>query len=772
MSTGTNMSEPIRLLHVEDLAGDAELIWRELSRAGLSFQPMRVEEEASFLDRLVTFKPEIVLSDYSLPRFDGMRALELARQYAPDVPVIIVTGSQNEETAVACMRAGAADYVIKEFLSRLPGAIKSALRHRELESLRREAEQRFALFMQFLPARAYIRNGEGLYIFANEKLGELFGEAAADIVGKSLSDFVGATSALESDQNNALVLASGTPQLFEETIVVGGEEHTYLSSKFPIVQHDGSRLLGGTSIDITDRKRAAEAVLKSEREFRALAENLPDGVARFNRQRILIYVNRRVEAATGLPRDVFIGRSYAELGFPPALVQLLDNAIDRTFETNEVTHLEFAFDTPAGPRQFEARFVPESVAGNEQTVLTVARDVTRRNQRAAELRESEQQLLQAQKMEAVGRLAGGIAHDFNNVLMAILLQGNVLLRLAGGNEAILKRVQEILKAGHRAAALTKQLLAFSRNEPANRKAVSLPLLVRNLEEMLQRLVSEDVALHFELDQDCPNVFGDTGQFEQVVMNLVMNARDAMPCGGAIRIQARKAAAAEVDSAGGVHRTPYAVLLITDTGIGMDSSTQQRIFEPFFTTKSKDKGTGLGLSTVYGIVNQANGLIRVASEPGKGSTFSIFLPATVHGADRPASVTSHALEESLRGTETILLVEDDPLVRRILAETLQTNGYTVLEASDGAAALEIARQRRQIDLLLSDVVMPNANGIEVARTIAAGRPALRVVLMSGYADDALSPYGLDAQDAVLLHKPFTEERLLSVLRDVLAPLARA
>src|SRR5664279_1626713 len=361
--------------------------------------------------------------------------------------------------------------------------------------------------MRFLPARAYIRNDDGRYIFANEKLGELFGAAAADIVGKSLSDFVGASSAQESDQNNALVLASGTPQLFEETIVVGGEERTYLSSKFPIVRHDGSRLLGGTSIDITDRKRAAEAVLKSEREFRALAENLPDGVARFNRQRVLIYVNRRVEAATGLPRDIFIGRSYAELGFPPALVQLLDNAIDRTFETNEVTHLEFAFDTPAGPRQFEARFVPESVAGNEQTVLAVARDVTRRNQRAAELRESEQQLLQAQKMDAVGRLAGGVAHDFNNVLMAILLQGNMLLRLAGGNEAILKRVQEILKAGHRAAALTKQLLAFSRNDPANRKAVSLPVLVRNLEEMLQRLVSEDVVLHFELDQECPNAFG-------------------------------------------------------------------------------------------------------------------------------------------------------------------------------------------------------------------------------------------------------------------------
>jgi CheY-like chemotaxis protein len=375
-------------------------------------------------------------------------------------------------------------------------------------------------------------------------------------------------------------------------------------------------------------------------------------------------------------------------------------------------------------------------------------------------------------MEAVGRLAGGIAHDFNNVLMAILLQGNVLLRLAGGNEAILKRVQEILKAGHRAAALTKQLLAFSRNDPANRKAVSLPILVRNLEEMLQRLVSEDVALHFELDQECTHVLGDAGQYEQVVMNLVMNARDAMPRGGAIRIQARNATAAEVDSAGGVHGTPYVILVVSDTGIGMDSSTQQRIFEPFFTTKPKDKGTGLGLSTVYGIVNQTGGLIRVVSEQGKGSTFSIFLPATVHVADRPASVTSHPSEGSLRGAETILLVEDDPLVRRILCETLQTNGYTVLEASDGAEAIEIARKPCPIDLLLSDVVLPNVNGIEVARTIAADRPALRVVLMSGYADDVLSPYGLDAQDAVLLHKPFTEERLLSVLRDVLAPLASA
>lgn len=761
------MRETIRLLHVEDLASDAELIWRELRQAGLSFEPVRVEEEAAFLDKLASFDPDVVLSDYSLPHFNGMRALELAREHAPDVPVIIVTGSQNEDTAVACMRAGAADYVIKEYLARLPAAIDSALRHREMESLRREAEQRFALFMRFLPARAYILDTEGRYVFVNETLEELFGTPAENIVGKTISDFVDASSARAAEEHNALVLTTGTAQLFEETIAIDRVERDYLSSKFPIVLHDGRRFLGGTSIDVTERKRATEAVRKSEHEFRSLAENLPDIIARFDRQHRHLYVNR--QSPTGLARDTFLGRTHAELAFPPPLVQLFESAIDRTFETNEVTELEFALDTPIGLRHFEARFVPETAAGIAQTVLSVARDVTERLRNEAALRESEQQLVQAQKMEAVGRLAGGVAHDFNNILMAILLQGKVLLKLAGENDQMVKRVEEIVKAGQRAASLTKQLLAFSRHDPVSPKILSLPALVRNLRDMLRHLVSEDVALRFGLDPDCSNVYGDPVQVEQVIMNLVINARDAMPRGGAIVINVRNSTPAEADPAGGITGAPYVVLSVTDTGTGMDSATVQRIFEPFFTTKGKDKGTGLGLSIVYGIVTQAGGLIRVTSEPGKGSTFNMFIPAVKGDADRPAAADHHATNSDLRGTETILLVEDDPLVRRLISATLQASGYTVLEASDGAEALDVARTASLIHLLLTDVVMPTVNGVEVARAIAESRPIVRVIMMSGYAEDVLASYGLAASDAVLLHKPFTEDRLLSVVRNALGPL---
>jgi two-component system cell cycle sensor histidine kinase/response regulator CckA len=887
------MSETIRLLHVEDVASDAELIWRELRRAGLVFEPVRVDEEGTFLDRLRSLEPDIILSDYSLPHFNGMRALELAREHAPDVPVIIVTGSQNEETAVACMRAGAADYVIKEYLARLPSAIDSALRHRKLDRLRHEAEQRFALFMRFLPARAYILDGEGRYVFANERLEKLFGTPVADIVGKTLSDFAEPSSARAAEQNNALVLARGVPQLFEETIVIGGVERNYLSSKFPIILHDGSRLLGGTSIDVTEMKRAAEAVRKSEREFRSLAENLPDMIARFDRQRRHLYVNRHVESTTGVACGAFLGRTHAELAFPPALVQLFESAIDRTFETNEVTQIEFAVDTPTGLRYFESSIAPETVDGIAQSALSVARDVTEQQRRTAlirklsqaieyspavvmitsldgtieyvnprftavtgytaeeaiganprllksgqmprdvyrelwstivaggewrgellnrkksgellwefasisairddsglttnfvavkediterkrneaALRESEQQLLQAQKMEAVGRLAGGVAHDFNNILMAIMLQGNALVRLAAGNERMVKRVEEILKAGQRAATLTKQLLAFSRNDEASPKVLSPQAVVHNLRDMLQRLVSEDVAVTFELDRKCSNVYADGGQLEQVVMNLVINARDAMPRGGEIRVEVRNATPAEVDNAGGVSGTPYAILSVNDTGVGMDSVTVQRIFEPFFTTKPKDKGTGLGLSIVYGIVTRAGGLIRVISEPGRGTTFNVFMPTVDHDADRSAVVESQATETDLRGTETILLVEDDVMVRRLLSATLEANGYTVLQASDGAEALEVARKASAIDILLTDVVMPTVNGVEVARAIAASRPSVRVILMSGYADDVLTSYGLDASDAVLLHKPFTEDRLLTAVRSALGPVVR-
>lgn len=758
----------IRLLHVEDVARDAELIWRELSRSGLSFEPVRVEEEEAFLDKLASFRPDIVLSDYSLPRFNGERALALAIEHAPDIPVIIVTGSQNEETAVACMRAGAADYVIKEQLVRLPSAVESALRHSRGERLQRDAEQRFALFMRFLPARSYILDDEGRYVFANEKMEELFGTSAANIIGKSPHDFIDEKSAQAAEEHNALVLATGLAQMFEETIVVNGVEHTYLSSKFPLGLRDGKRFLGGTSIDITERKRAAESVRKSELEFRSLAENLPNLIARFDRLGRYTYVNRHVESTTGKERGDFLGLTNDEIGFPAPFTQLWESAIHRTLETNEVTQLEFDFETHAGHRQFEASFLPETVDGTAVTALVVGRDITERKRNEKALRESEQQLVQAQKMEAVGRLAGGVAHDFNNLLMAIMLQGKILQKLAGDNEEMLKRVDQIMSAGERAASLTKQLLAFSRNDPSNAQVLAPHAVVSNMRGMLERIVTEDVTLEYELDPGCETVRMDPSRLEQVVMNLVINARDAMPRGGHLRIRVHNATDAEALSAGEVPRTPYVLLSIADTGFGMDSATVQRIFEPFFTTKPKDKGTGLGLSIVYGIVTGAGGAIRVASEPGNGSTFNVFLPAAGALADQADERIPSNAEQPHRGTETILLVEDDPLVRDLLSASLRENGYTVLQAGDGAEAMEVARNAAAIDLLLTDVVMPSTNGVEVAQALAESRSSMHVILMSGYADDALSPYGFDASNAVLLHKPFTGARLLSAVRSVLGP----
>jgi nitrogen-specific signal transduction histidine kinase len=400
--------------------------------------------------------------------------------------------------------------------------------------------------------------------------------------------------------------------------------------------------------------------------------------------------------------------------------------------------------------------------------VAVKEDITERKRSEAALHESERQLVQAQKMEAVGWLAGGIAHDFNNVLMGIMLQGKILLRLSGGNVEMTKRVDEILKAGQRAATLTKQLLAFSRNDPARPKILSLRALIRNLREMLERIATEDVSLVFDLEQDCANVQVDPGRLEQVLMNLVINARDATPWAGIITIRCHGAADAEVEAAGGVHGTAYVVLSVSDTGVGMDAAIVQRIFEPFFTTKPKEKGTGLGLSIVYGIVAAARGFIHVTSEPGNGSTFSVFLPAVGAPVDQPAEGARETVVQDVHGTETVLLVEDDPLVRNLLLSTLEENGYAVLQAGDGAEALEVAAKAARIDLLLTDVVIPLVNGVEVARYLAASRPDMHVILMSGYADAALSPYGIDASDAVLLHKPFTEERLLTAVRRVLGP----
>jgi len=384
-----------------------------------------------------------------------------------------------------------------------------------------------------------------------------------------------------------------------------------------------------------------------------------------------------------------------------------------------------------------------------------------------ERKDLEAQLHQAQKMEAVGKLAGGIAHDFNNLLTIITGYTQLLLNRLGQEDPLVSDIQEIKKAGDRAAALTQQLLAFSRRQVLIPKVVDLNGIVANMETMLQRLIGEDIHLVTVLDPALSRVKADPGQLEQVIMNLVVNARDAMPKGGKLTIETTNHDISQSYRRGQAVVQPgrYAMLSVSDTGCGMEPELQTRVFEPFFSTKGQGKGTGLGLSTVYGIVKQSDGYIFLYSEPGCGSTFKIYLPRVEEAA---VEAETGMLPDGLpQGTETVLLVEDEPGVRALVRDTLRIHGYTVLEARHGIEALLTAKQHTgPIHLLMTDVVMPQMSGREVADRLFVTRSDLRVLFMSGYTENAIVHHGVLHPGTAFLQKPFSPEALARKVREVL------
>ncbi len=388
------------------------------------------------------------------------------------------------------------------------------------------------------------------------------------------------------------------------------------------------------------------------------------------------------------------------------------------------------------------------------------RDVT-------EQRRLQQQLVQAQKMEAVGRLAGGIAHDFNNLLTAILGSADLALDSLTAGVPEREEIEEIRKAALRAADLTRQLLAFSRQQVIAPTVLNPNDVVATVDKLLRRLLGEDVELRVVLASDLAAVKVDPSQLEQVVLNLAVNARDAMPNGGKLTIETQNVELNQEYVRGHLSAQPgsYVMLAVSDTGVGMDAATQARIFEPFFTTKEKGKGTGLGLATVYGIVKQSGGWIWVYSEPGHGTTFKVYFPRVAEVA-APAAPTP-APPASVRGSETVLLVEDEEMILKLVHKVLQANGYTVLVAASGGDAERVAGQHDgPIHLLMTDVVLPGLNGREVARRLEATRPGIRVLYLSGYTDDAIVHHGVLEPGVAFLQKPFSPTVLGRKVREVL------
>lgn len=513
--------------------------------------------------------------------------------------------------------------------------------------------------------------------------------------------------------------------------------------------------------DITERKQASEALRLSEAGFRSVIENAPYGIYRASMEGRLLRVNPALQKMLGYesPDELLRISPAADLCRDPLEHQRLIELF--------ASHKRFQ-DVEVEWKRKDGTFMkarcsgwPVAPEGNEAACFEIfAEDVT-------EKRLLERQLQVAQKIEAVGRLSGGIAHDFNNLLGVIIGYSQVLIKKLGVGSPLFEHAEEIEKAGQRAASLTKQLLAFSRQQVLAPAVLNLNALITDMGKMLHRLIGEDVELVMKLSADIGQVKADQGQVEQVIMNLVINARDALPQGGNLVVETTHATLDEnfTRQHHGSKAGRYVMISVADSGTGMTPETLAHMFEPFFTTKDRGKGTGLGLATVYGVVKQSGGYILVESELGKGSCFKVYLPEI----DEPVSapVAAARLNDSFRGTETVLLVEDAEALRKLAFTLLDQNGYHVLAAGSGLEALKMMEGRQdRIDLLLTDVIMPGINGRALAEQLAPLQSGLKVLFMSGYTDSAIADHGVLAEGTNLLHKPFSEEALIQKVREVL------
>jgi PAS domain S-box-containing protein len=641
--------------------------------------------------------------------------------------------------------------------------LRDITEHRRVEELLQEGRKELQTIIDSVPALVFYKDKTNRLVRVNRPFSEAMGMPKKEMENRICSELWPETAEgywLDDRE----VIESGRPKRnIIETIKTARETRWLQTDKIPYLD-EGGNVVGiiGFSVDITERKRAEEALRESEEHFRRFIENVPVGVYRTTPDgrvlmansallRMLGYDSWQELASRNLEGDSF------EAGYPRSAFR---EQIERE---GEVGGLEAAWKRRDGSVVFvrESARTFRTDAGRVLYYDGIVEDVTER-------RRLEEQLRQAQKMEAVGRLAGGVAHDFNNLLTVIIGYSDLLLEKLSAGDGMRPPVEEIKKAADRAASLTRQLLAFSRKQMLQPQLLDLNRLLTNVDEMLRRMIGEDIELVTHLPSGLGRVKADPGQIEQVIMNLAVNARDAMPQGGQLTLEAANVEldSSYVSSHESVLPGHYVMIAMSDTGIGMDAETQAHIFEPFFTTKGQGKGTGLGLAMTYGIVRQSEGHIWVYSEPGKGTTFKVYLPR-IDQAVEVIAPTNAPVDKLSLGCETILLVEDEEAVCSLVRGVLESRGYDVLEAKGAYDALEIGgRHKKHIHLLLTDVVMPQVSGRELAEHLAPLHPETKVLYMSGYADHAVVHHGLLEPGTVFLQKPFTPDALARKVREVL------
>jgi len=760
--------DALRILILEDVPMDAELVEYELERARIPFASRRVDSRDEFLRELEEFGPDLILSDYTLPRFDGMTALSLARERAPSIPFLIVTGSVNEETAVGCMKAGATDYLLKSNLARIGPAIQAALERARAQAQKTQAEaalaaseRRFRSLVQNSSDLVTILAPDGTILYASDSAQRIVGYSPGELVGTSLLSYLGGDDARTVQR----LLQNGN-----------GKSDSAGPVEFSLRRSDGSpvwleavgtNLLNDATIrgivlnarDVSERKRADRELRESEERYRDLFDHASDLVCMAAPDGSLLYVNQAWKHGTGYGEDE-IGRMQLLDLIHPDSRAFYTEVLQRVLTGDRLDHVELIFMPKAGsPITVEGNLSCTFKDGQPAVVRGIYRDVTERKR-------VEEHLRRAERMQAAGKLAGGVAHEVNNMMTGVIGFSEFLLRSLEEGDARRSDVEEIIKAGTRAADVTRQLLAFTRQQFLQPQVLDVNTVVGDMEKMLRRSLGEGHVLDLQLSSEAGKLRADRGQLEQVLINLVINARDSLTGHGRVTVETGMMVWDEIYAQrhGGVDLPlgRYVMLAVSDTGCGMDADVQARIFEPFFTTKPVGQGTGLGLSTVYGIVKQSGGYVWVYSELGQGSVFKIYLPAAE--PTLPGELKPEPPRMPVGGSETILVIEDEDMVRNLACRGLKDQGYSVLEACNGIQALQhIKEHPGAIDLVISDVVMPEMGGRELGQLLAQQEPGLPVLYMSGYTGDDVMHRGLLDPGAPFQQKPFTPVGLATKVR---------
>jgi two-component system, cell cycle sensor histidine kinase and response regulator CckA len=773
----------LRVLIVEDSPADAELLKRQLTKVGYDVSAVRVESPAEFSQALATGEWDVIVADYAVPNFGAVPALKLLKQSGHDIPFIIMSGAISEEVAVASMRAGAHDFVLKNKLARLVPAIEREIQEAvtrrqkcQAEAALQEADEAIhvgetrlqGIIGSAMDAIISVDEQQRIVVF-NHAAEKMFICPAPQAVGSPLDRFIPARFRdVHRDHIRRFGAAGATTRsMFSPGVLTAlrsdGEEFP-IEAAISQIKAAGQKLYTVILRDITERRRTEEALRQSEERFRSIYENAAVGIKQVAINGRLLMVNPAFCRMLGYSEAELLGKTFRDITYPEDLgteAALLESMLRGE---REFWELEKRYVHRNGSSVWVSvtSSLVKDVAGHPLYRVSIIVDISEKKRAEA----LDEQLERARKLEAIGQLAGGIAHDFNTLLNVMLGYSELLKAECPTSDPRHERLEQIETAAQMGAALTKQLLAFGRKQAVVPQVIDLSKAVASFEPMLRRLLPEDIELEAKYSVETCPVKVDPGQIQQILLNLATNARDAMPRGGNLTIEVRSV---ELDEAYVQHHpliTPgrHQMLAVSDTGMGMDADTSAHIFEPFFTTKEPGKGTGLGLATVYGIVKQSGGDVFVYSEPGVGSIFKIYFPRSSEAITTPEA--SRPAPQNLTGNETILLVEDSKALRQLTREILSQHGYAVLEASQGFEALEVFEKHgRKVHLLMTDIVMPKMRGTELAARVNELHSDIPVIYLSGYTEEAISHFRGQGRIRIL-EKPYTSEMLLRTVRQSL------